>query len=280
MFMVRQSRSVLLLIATLSPASLLGQDAQPAPNPAPEAGLQPASLSAVLEKLAPESRVKLGEMLSTDWKERPEWADMLVGLLKNEKMTPTFGWFKPSEKKYDWNWLASKFDADADGVVSKDELPADTPNLDRFFSRFDRDNDGKLRASDFDYSGQSSTPPAMMTRFLSSVLDQDSNGRITREELEAFLNRVDKDQAGFITSEDLYGDFTRAYADLNSGDDMPGPERMLTMFFNGELGNFDVGPALGVEAPDFTLPTHDGSQTITLSKCRGKPAILIFGSFT
>jgi peroxiredoxin len=33
-------------------------------------------------------------------------------------------------------------------------------------------------------------------------------------------------------------------------------------------------------APDFTLPTHDGSGSVTLSKSRGKPIILIFGSFT
>jgi len=280
MFMIRRIRLVLLLTATLCPATLcpatlLGQEAQSTPN------LQPASLAEVLEKLAPESRVKLGEMLSADWKDRPEWADMLAGLLKNEKMTPTFGWFKPSEKKYDWNWLAAKFDANADGVVAKDELPAGTPNLDRLFSRFDCDNDGQLRAGDFDHSGRPSTPPAMMSRFLSAILDGDSNGRITAEELSDFLARADKDQGGFLTSEDLYRAFSRAFDEMNgAGDDMPGPETMLAMFFRGELGVFEVGPKLGDEAPDFTLPTHDGGQTITLSKCRGKPVILIFGSFT
>ncbi len=302
--MIRRICFVLMSTATLCPATVLGQEAQPTPNatpagaptggltpPArlpeqptptavPEAAAQPASLAAVLEKLAPESRSKLGEMLSADWKDRPEWADMLIGLLKNEKMTPTFGWFKPSEKKYDWNWLASKCDANADGVISKDELPAGTPNLDRLFSRFDRDNDGQLRAGDFDHSVQPPTPPAMMSRFLSSVLDQDSNGRITREELEAFLKRADKDQSGFITSEDLYGDFTRAFADLNGDDGMPGPETMLTMLFRGELGVFEAGPKVGDAAPDFSLPTHDGGQTITLSQRRGKPVVLIFGSFT
>jgi hypothetical protein len=96
--------------------------------------------------------------------------------------------------------------------------------------------------------------------------------------LNSFLTRVDKDQAGFLTSDDLLSDFSRAFAD--TGDDMPGPETMLSMFFRGELGNFSAGPGLGGEAPDFTLPTHDGSQTVTLSKSRGKPVILIFGSFT
>jgi hypothetical protein len=166
-------------------------------------------------------------------------------------------------------------------VVAKEDLPADMPNLDSLFSRFDRDNDGKLSAGDFDHSSQPSTPPAMMSRFLSSLLDVDSNGRVTAEELSSFLARADKDQAGFLTSEDLYRDFSRAFAEMNSGgDDMPGPEKMLSMFFRGELGVFEGGPRLGDEAPDFTVPTHDGGQTVTLSKCRGKPVILIFGSFT
>ena len=55
---------------------------------------------------------------------------------------------------------------------------------------------------------------------------------------------------------------------------------MLSMFFRGELGVWGAGPKPGEEAPDFTLPTHDGKETITLSKSRGKPVILIFGSFT
>ena len=41
---------------------------------------------------------------------------------------------------------------------------------------------------------------------------------------------------------------------------------------------------VGQKAPDFTLPTHDGKNTVTLSKLVGtkqsKPVVLIFGSFT
>ena len=95
------------------------------------------------------------------------------------------------------------------------------------------------------------------------------------------LTRADRDKTGFLTGEDLYGEFSRAFSAQDAGgDDMPSPEKMLSMFFRGELGVWEAGPKLGEEAPDFTLPTHDGSQTITLSKSRGKPVILIFGSFT
>ena len=36
----------------------------------------------------------------------------------------------------------------------------------------------------------------------------------------------------------------------------------------------------GDDAPDFSLRTYDGSQVITLSKFRGKPVVLVFGSCT
>lgn len=246
------------------------------------AGMDLATLSAIVEKLSPDHRKQFGQMLSADWRDRPEWADMLIALLQGEELRPGAGWFKLSQKRYDWSWLSAKFDANADGPVTKDELPVGTPNLDQVFSRLDRDNDGQLRLADFDYSGrQPSTPPQMMSQFLGALLDGDSNGRITPEELTEFLKRADRDKLGFLTGEDLYRDFTLAFDDLNgSEDDMPPPDKMLAMFFRGELGTFGAGPNLGDAAPDFTLPTHDGSRSVTLSQCRGKPVILIFGSFT
>ena len=53
------------------------------------------------------------------------------------------------------------------------------------------------------------------------------------------------------------------------------------MFFNGELGLFEPGPQIGDDAPDFTLPTHDGQRIVALGELRDKkPVVLIFGSFT
>ncbi|MEX0712114.1 MAG: hypothetical protein WD278_07175 [Pirellulales bacterium] len=263
--------------ATEPPAT----EAPAAADAAALAGADPALLAAVLEKLSSENRKKLGEMLSADWKDRPEWSDMLIDLLKADEMRPGFGWFKPSEKKYDWSWLSARFDANSDGHISKDELPTGAPYQEVLFSRLDRDNDGQLRFADFDYySPRESTPPSLMSQFLSGLLDTDSNGRITPEELQSFLRRADKDETGFLTAEDLYADFSRALANRGGGGDMPDADEMLSMFFRGELGIMEAGPKLGDEAPDFALPTHDGSQTITLSNSRNKPVILIFGSFT
>jgi hypothetical protein len=36
----------------------------------------------------------------------------------------------------------------------------------------------------------------------------------------------------------------------------------------------------GDVAPDFTLPRTDGSGDLTLSSLRGRPVVLVFGSFT
>ena len=41
----------------------------------------------------------------------------------------------------------------------------------------------------------------------------------------------------------------------------------------GELSAGDV-------APDFTLPRHRGAGSVTLSQHRGRPVVLVFGSYT
>ena len=51
--------------------------------------------------------------------------------------------------------------------------------------------------------------------------------------------------------------------------------------FNGEIGSPYEGPAVGEEAPDFLLPTQDGSELVRLSAYKGQmPVVLVFGSFT
>jgi Ca2+-binding EF-hand superfamily protein len=285
----------LALVTAFLPAALAAQDDTPPPGEGTPAAVEaPANdastpsemtlptLAAVVEQLSVESRKKFGDLLAADWKKRPEWADMLIAILKGESLGPGVGWFKASQKKYDWKWLSERFDADSDGKISPEELGVKERGSDQFFARLDRDNDGFLQKADFDhFARQMPTPPLMMSQYLAALFDTDSNGRITPEELAEFLKGADSDKSGFITAEDLYREFTRLFADRGSGDsDMPRPERMLKMFFKGELGALEAGPALGEAAPDFTLPTHDGSTSVTLSKSRGKPVILIFGSFT
>lgn len=285
-----------LVAGAFLPLTLSAQEALPTPGEEPSVpavasaddsvtsvATTPPTLAAVVEQLSVGSRKKFGELLAKDWKNRPEWADMLIVLLKGDDMGPGAGWFKPSEKRYDWKWISERFDADSDGSISPEELGVKDPASDQFFSRLDRDNDGVLKAADFDYfSRQPATPAQMMSQSLATLVDSDTNGRITPEELSAFLKRADADKTGFITTEDMSREFTRMFAERESGpNDMPRPDRMLPMFFKGELGLLESGPSLGETAPDFTLPTHDGSSSVTLSQSQGKkPVILIFGSFT
>jgi hypothetical protein len=272
-----------LLTLALGAAPLVAQEGSaPAESQAAIADRDPALLAAVLEKLSPESRKSFAEMLARDWKDRPEWAEMLIALLRGQPLELGVGWFQKGQGKYDWKWLAAKCDANQDGSITAEELPKDALHAEILMARLDRDGDGRLRAEDFDHFSQRfATPPQMMSRFLSAILDADSNGRITPEEWQAWVARADKDKTGFLTSEDLFEDFTRAFAELNGGgEDMPGPDQMLAMFFRGELGAWGSGPRVGQPAPDFSLPTHDHSRTVTLSASRGKPVILIFGSFT
>lgn len=40
------------------------------------------------------------------------------------------------------------------------------------------------------------------------------------------------------------------------------------------------GAAEGQQAPNFKLKTQDGRTTVELQKLKGKPTVLIFGSYT
>jgi len=268
----------------LLPQIVTGQedDAAPGSGAAKLAESNPGFLAEVVKRLSPESRQEFGEMLRQDWQNPPEWVEMLIAILTGEDLGAGHGWFKPSQLKYTWDWLADKFDSDGDGTVVADELTRQVPGLESLFARLDRDNDGRLRAPDFDYSArQPPSPHQTFAQMMSYILDTDSNGRVTADELQDFLERADKERAGFITSEDLLTNFSQAFAERSAlSADSPEPEEVLSMFFRGEVGLWEAGPRLGDEAPDFTLPTHDGSQSVTLSQSRGKPVILVFGSFT
>ena len=48
------------------------------------------------------------------------------------------------------------------------------------------------------------------------------------------------------------------------------------MWNSARAGNLRVGD----QAPDFTLPRSDKSGDVRLSSLRGKPVVLVFGSYT
>src|SRR6185503_4820290 len=141
----------LLLVSLIAPA-LLAQEAKPPATEAPPAfSADPATLAMIVEKLSPESRKAFGEMLALDWRDRPEWADMLIAMLRQQPINLGVGWFQPGTPKYDWKWTAEKLDANKDGLISKEEIPKDAPYGEVLYARLDRDGDGEVRAADFDF---------------------------------------------------------------------------------------------------------------------------------
>ncbi len=210
----------------------------------------------------------------------PEAVEMLWAITRgSDLMGPNDGWFHPAASRYDWTWLAKRFDADGNGKVTGEELGAKET-----FSRLDRDKDGTLTAADFDWSPSSPLArQAMPARNWFGRIDANSNGRISREEWEAVYARAAKEK-GYLTQDDLRELFpTEPPQRPGAGKRDDGPSRwtLLVGLLSGEIGSMREGPALGEPAPDFTLKTHDGKQTVTLAQHRGKrPVVLVFGSFT
>src|SRR5262245_21973163 len=109
-----------------------------------------------------------------------EAAEMLWLILeKGSVMTGTDGWFHPGESRYGWKWLFERFDADKNEKITKEELKGPP----EFFTRLDRNRDGGITQDDFDWSSASAfARQSMPANQWFRMYDQNSNGRISREE--------------------------------------------------------------------------------------------------
>jgi hypothetical protein len=259
-------RTFTLLGASLASAALLGAD-EPGKRPQPSAE-PPRSEAAEVRKALNES-----------WPDHPEWVDMLAAILSDEPMTASYGWFRTAvaQTRFDWPATRKRYDRDGDGRIARSEFPGS----DGDFSRLDRDRDKALSAGDFDFSGSAlaSSPGGML--FMRA--DSDGNGKVTREELDAFWKAADSGGLGFLSLADLQEALTpppmRPAASASAG--RPSKATLIRGLFSQEIGSLEPGPKLDESAPDFTLKTNDGKSEITLSKLVGtKPVVLVFGSFT
>lgn len=228
--------------------------------------------------------------LDRGWAEpRPEWVQMAIAILRGEALRTDRGWWRSAGAARDWAWLAARFDADDDGVVTRRELPL----ADDAFACLDRDSDGAVKAADLELLAPE---PEARIADLFGRLDADANGRVTRGELEAFFDRADSGALGFLTPDDLEGALRPGGARASGPDapeggaDAPGggppPRELLAMLLDGQLGSLGDGPAVGAMAPDFTLqrlggPEAGAPELVQLSALRGRrPVALVFGSFT
>ncbi len=226
-----------------------------------------------------QASVKAVEVLERVWPEHPEWVAMLADILQGSQLGPDDGWFRKAkaQSRYRWKGASSRFDTDGDDRIERSEFPG--PAAD--FARLDRDGDGVLTETDFDFSPHALTPtPGLMLFYR---LDADGNGGVSKEELNAFFEQTDSGHLGFLSQQDLQDALSPPRRRSGSGSSSGGPDRwtLVKGLFRQEIGSMQPGPKVGEKAPDFTLKTLDGSKEITLSDLIGpKPVVLIFGNFT
>jgi hypothetical protein len=206
---------------------------------------------------------------------------MFADILQGSQLGPEDGWFKKAvaQTRYDWEATRSRLDADGDGSISPQEFAG--PEAD--FTRLDRDSDGILTAPDFDFSAHALSPSPGMMLFYAA--DRDGNGKVTPEEFAGLYASFSGGQPGdFLALSDFQQALSMgsgARGSRAAGTGGPSKWTLIKGLFQQEIGSLQAGPAVGEQAPDFTLKTVDGDEEIQLSKLIGpKPVVLVFGNFT
>lgn len=232
---------------------------------------------------------------STDWiamakalentyagKQSPESVRMLIAIARGSQMGPGEGWFGPAQTRYDWDWLLQTHGKDAAKGIAKEQFRGKA----QWFARLDRNQDGRITADDLDWSANSVfLQQAMFVNGLFRRMNQKGDGRLTQDDLLAFFKQAANGK-DYLTADDLRGALLMGGSGGGGGGgfapgDAPTPEVLLRGLFRGEIGSLNEGPAVNDPAPDFTLKTQDGKQTVRLSELRGaKPIVLVFGNFT
>src|SRR5262245_42325817 len=208
----------------------------------------------------------------------PEAVRMLIAILKGSQLGADSGWFGPADSRYSWKWLADRCGVDpTTGGIPRTRFRGS----DAAFTSLDRNNDGTITASDLDWSDHNpDVQMAYMANRLFRRLNEGGNGRLTREELLRFFEKASRGKDHISPD-----DFRDAVMGGMSGGFLPGDAPTKTMLirglFSGELGSINEGPQLEQAAPNFTLKTVDGKETVQLSKLIGsKPVVLVLGNFT
>ena len=220
------------------------------------------------------------DVLAKAWPGHPEWAAMLVDILQGSQLGPRDGWFRKgvAQTRLTFEATRGRLDIDKSGAVERAEFPGSDDD----FKRLDRDGDKTLSATDFDFNANALAPSPGTSVFYRA--DRDGDGKVTREELDKLFQAADADHLGFLSLGDLQRALNpppRKPATASKGDDGPTRWTLVKGLFRQEIGSLQPGPEVGDSAPDFTLKTVDGKESVTLSQLVGpKPVVLIFGNFT
>jgi alkylhydroperoxidase family enzyme/thiol-disulfide isomerase/thioredoxin len=270
---VKRSLAALLAVAVLTaiPGICRAQAVDPPAKPKVELPGKP--------NISEEDALRAAKFLTESFDGQPatEAAEMLIAIARGSMLGPGEGWFHPAQTRYSWKWLAEKYGIKPDGVIPK----AQFTGPEALFARLDRNKDGVLRADDFDwsdksqYASQSGLAGAWFRR-----INKSADGRITREEWLKFFDEAagGKDH---LTPENLREALMGGPPPKMSPGNAPTPQVLVRGLFRGEIGSMNEGPKLNDPAPDFSLKTRDGKDSIRLSDHFGKkPIVIVCGNFT
>ena len=207
----------------------------------------------------------------------PEALRMYLAIARGLPMGTGQDWFYPGQSRFSWNWLAERHNIAPDAGIPREKFQGDAA----WFDRFDRNRDGLITAEDLDWSEKSSwVQLAYIANRLFRRMDPNGDGRIARDEWVAYFDSVSQGR-GEVNSEQMREAWLAGMSSGYLAGDAPTKEILLKGFFAGEVGSMQAGPSLNEPAPDFSLKTVDGQQTIRLSEVMGaKPVVLVFGNFT
>jgi alkyl hydroperoxide reductase subunit AhpC len=207
----------------------------------------------------------------------PEATRMLIAIARGSMMGPNEGWFGPGQARYDFRTLAARHGIEPDGSIDATQFQGKP----EWFARLDRNRSGSITAEDLDWSDRNPwVQHAYMVNRLLRRLDTKGDGSLTREEWTAFFETVSGGK-NEVTLEELRSAWLAGISSSFYPGDAPTQTQLLKGLFAGEVGSMQEGPQINAPAPDFTLKTHDGRQTVHLADVIGrKPVVLVFGNFT
>jgi hypothetical protein len=265
----------LLALAATGGAQEPGRPGPKAPA-GPKPGTPPISAKALEDPKAGEAAAALLEA-AYQGERPPESVRMLAAVLRGSRMGAGDGWFGPAQSRYSWKWLAERCGVDpAKGGVPRDRFrgPED------LFKRLDRNKDGTITPDDLDWSDRN--PYVQMASMADRVfrrLNEMGDGKISKDEWNQFFTKAAHGK-DYVSADDFRDAFLAGWSAPKPGD-MPSSATLIRGLFAGELGSMNEGPKVNESAPDFTLKSADGKDTVQLAKLLGsKPVVLVFGSFT
>jgi thiol-disulfide isomerase/thioredoxin len=207
----------------------------------------------------------------------PESVRMLLAISRGSQMGPGEGWFGPAQSRYSWQWLAER-----NGVSASDAIPLDKfVGSKAWFDRLDRNKDGRIAEDDLDWSDRNPwVQQSYLVNRLFRRIDPQGDGQVSAEEWQQFFQQAAKGK-GHFEFEDLRDALLSGTSGGFQPGDGPSKEVLIRGLFAGEIGSLQEGPKLNGQAPDFSLKTFDGKQTVHLADVLGtKPVVLTFGNFT